>query len=253
MRCLVATTTNSRPQLILPRGLIFLAALWFAASLLLAMGLRTPVHATAASLEPGIRLMLQFVTLGLMIGWPLLRLSQPPTPLPAKQTLLDLLTLATLLQIIVWVPRVFTVWTVSRTAAIDAMLLAWMAMIGAIIASAIKPSQRSTSGHPAVRAIAMTACVALTLLGPLLVLLGASWTSVRSNLVAVGPFMGIASLAAGGATPASPTQWQAIAVIASAAGLCWLALGLMSIGRGQAGVRTLDARSAPAGESNASG
>ena len=81
------------PPLLLPRGLIFLASVWLVSSWLLAIGIRAPVQPSSASYPPGVRQMLLCVAAGLMIGWPLLRLSQTRPPYPIRQTLLDLLVL----------------------------------------------------------------------------------------------------------------------------------------------------------------
>ena len=74
------------PPLVLPRGLILLASAWLVASWVLAIGLRTPIEASSASYTPGVRLMLICLTIGLVIGWPLLRVSQPPMPFPVGST-----------------------------------------------------------------------------------------------------------------------------------------------------------------------
>ena len=63
------------PPLILPRGLIFLASLWLIASWIMALGLRTPLQPSSAAFTPGVRMMLLSVTIGLMMGWPLLLLT----------------------------------------------------------------------------------------------------------------------------------------------------------------------------------
>lgn len=219
MQTVIASESAPTSQIVLPRGLIFAAALWLIGSLAVAMGFRTPVHATAASLEPGIRLMLQCVVVGLMIAWPLLRLSQEPTRVSVRQTLLDLIALLTILQIVVWVPRMFTIWTVSRTAALDAMLVSWAMLVGAIVASAIG------GDRPVGRIVAMTACVTITLLGPLLIWIGAPLTEGTPNLTWLGPFMGVAHVAEGGATRPTTAQWQSITIISLAAGAAWVALG----------------------------
>ena len=40
-----------------------------------------------------------------MIGWPLLRLSQPAARLPMTQTILDVVVLLALLQVVIWPPH----------------------------------------------------------------------------------------------------------------------------------------------------
>ncbi|MHC5025110.1 MAG: hypothetical protein ACYTGG_14600, partial [Planctomycetota bacterium] len=115
-----------RPQVELPRGLIFLSSLWLIGSWGLSIGLRRPVEPSSASYTPGVRMMLLCVAIGIMIAWPLLRLSQRSTPRPLAQTLLDLTVLAALIQVVIWPLRLVTPWSPQRTAAVDATLLGWM-------------------------------------------------------------------------------------------------------------------------------
>jgi len=94
MAVMSSPTANSQRQTVqLPRALIFLASIWLIGSWMLTMGFRTPVHPSSASFTPGVRMMILSVVIGLMIGWPLLRLSQEATRLPIRQTLLDLVVL----------------------------------------------------------------------------------------------------------------------------------------------------------------
>ena len=141
------------PPLILPRGLIFLSSLWLIVSWLLAIGLRAPVQPSSASYTPAIREMLLCVTIGLMIGWPLLRLSQTCPPYPIRQTLLDLVVLLGLLQVVVWPLRLVTNWTPLRTAAIDATITGWHLLAGALVAAAVTTPRRGP------RILVMIACV----------------------------------------------------------------------------------------------
>ena len=106
--------TGSHTHLVLPRALIFLASLWLIGSWFLAIGVRPPVQPSASSYEPGVRLMLLCVTTGLMIGWPLLRLSQATSPAPLRQTLLDLVVLLSMAQVVIWLLRLVTTWSPAR-------------------------------------------------------------------------------------------------------------------------------------------
>ena len=71
-------TAVSSPPLILPRGLIFLASIWLIGSWFITIGLRTPIQPVSASYTPAVRMMLLCMVVGLMVGWPLLRLSLAP-------------------------------------------------------------------------------------------------------------------------------------------------------------------------------
>ena len=78
-------TVQEEPPLVLPRGLILLASIWLVVSWAVAIGFRTPVEATSASYTPGVRLMLISAAIGLVIGWPLLRLSQGRAVYPCRR------------------------------------------------------------------------------------------------------------------------------------------------------------------------
>ncbi len=208
------------PPLLLPRGLIFLASLWLIASWIIALGWRTPVQPSSASFTPGVRLMLLCVTIGLLIGWPLLRLSQSRPWYPIRQTLLDLLVLLGLVQVVLWPLRLVTTWTPLRTAAIDATLAGWLVLAGAIVASAIITERRGA------RLLAMIACVAMCLLGPALAWLGVITGVQAAELVSLSPLMAVRTLSEGIGTHPSAAQWTWIALLGFADIAVWIALGV---------------------------
>jgi len=210
------------PPLLLPRGLIFLASIWLIGSWLIAIGVRPPVQPSSASYTPGVRLMLFCVTSGLMIGWPLLRLSQTKPYYPIRQTLLDLLVLLGLVQVVVWPLRLVTSWSPLRTAAIDATLAGWVLLSGAVIAAAITTDRRGP------RVLAMLACVAMCLLGPAAAWLGALTGVDALQLVDLSPLMAVRTL--GEATGFGPTnvQWRWIMLLGIADAAVWAALAMTS-------------------------
>lgn len=215
-------TPDAASQLVLPRGLIFLAALWLVGSWMLTIGITPPVQASSASYEPGVRMMLQCVVIGMGIGWPLLRLSQTPPAKPIGQTVLDLLVLLTLLQVVIWLPRLLTIWPAIRAAAIDLSLIAWLMLIGAIVASGCMSRREGP------RTLAMVGCVAVCLAGPALLWIGMAAGFTFDAAVRLGPLMAVRDLTAGGATRPTPAQWGAITVVGIAAGAAWIALIVMS-------------------------
>ena len=75
-------------SLFLPRGLILLASVWLLASWGFAFGFQVPLEATSASYTPGVRILFICATIGLMTGWPLLRLTGPPSLYPIRQTII---------------------------------------------------------------------------------------------------------------------------------------------------------------------
>lgn len=206
-------------RLVLPRGLIFLASIWLIGSWLIAIGLRAPVQPSSATYTPSVRLMVQCVAIGLMIGWPLLRLSQTRPALPVRQTLLDLIVLMALVQIVLWPLRLVTSWTPLRTAAIDATICGWVVLAGAMVAAALGARQRGP------RTLAMLACVAMVLLGP-----AAAWVGVVSGvdameLIDLSPLMAVRTLGEGGSAQPTPMQWRWIGLLGLADLTVWLALG----------------------------
>lgn len=220
------------PALLLPRGLILLASVWLVASWVLAIGLRTPIQASSASYTPGVRVMLICLAVGLMVCWPLLRLSQPPMPYPIRQVLLDLIVLLALVQVVLWPLRLVTTWSVSRTAAIDATLTAWTVLSGACVASA------AGSPRSGPRNLAMLGCVGTCIIGPLTALVLVGFPSVAGlghRLARIGPPLEVHALSVGGKSPPTSDQWLWIGLVAVAAACCWIALLLVAaaVRRGQ--------------------
>lgn len=196
-----------RTPLVLPRALIFLASLWLVGSWLLAIGLLPPVHPSSSSYEHGLDMMLLCLGTGLMIGWPLLRLSQSATPAPLRQTVLDLLVMGSMIQVIIWPLRLVTAWSLGRTAAIDATLTGWMLLAGAVVASAIG------TNRPGPRSVAMLACVAMCLLGPAIAYLSALGGPFFEVLANLSPLMAAHMLGNGHGAPLLASELQLIGVL----------------------------------------
>lgn len=212
-----------RPPIELPRGLIFISAFWLIGTWFISMGWRTPVQISSASYTPSFRLMLLCLVIGLMIGWPMLRLSQRKQPLPLLQTLLDLSVLISLVQVIIWPLRMITPWTVLRTAAIDATICGWILLAGAIVASAIGTSRAGP------RNLAMLACVSLCLLGPGLATIGIDMGFNDIQLIDLSPLMAVRSLTEGGSSQPTSEQWQWIALLGFAGLAVWVILGILAL------------------------
>jgi hypothetical protein len=219
---------QSAPTLVLPRGLILLASGWLVASWVLAIGLRAPVEASSASYTPGVRLMLVCLAVGLVIGWPMLRMSQPPMTYPARQIILDLVVLLALLQVVIWPLRLVTPWSPLRTAALDATLVAWTLLAGAWVALAVGSSRAGP------RNLSMIGCVGMCVIGPALalVLVGIpSLEQLGQKLTRIGPLMEVHSLSQGGGAPPDAGQWAWIGLVALAAVTCWMGLLVASAAR----------------------
>ena len=214
---MAAPPTQLQP-LVLPRGLILLASIWLIGSWIGAIGLRTPVQPSAASYEPGVRLMLIGLTAGLLIAWPLLRLSQRASRLPARQVALDLIVLLALVQVVIWPVRLVTTWSPLRTAALDATLAGWVLLAGAIVASA------TGSNRAGPRHLAMAACVGMCALAPAVAWLGVESGFVAGELAWLSPLTAIHALGSEGGAPLRGEQWGQIAWLTLAAAASWAML-----------------------------
>ncbi len=223
-------TAYEEPPLVLPRGLIFLASIWLVVSWAVAIGFRTPVEASSASYTPGVRLMLISAAIGLIIGWPLLRVSQSRAEYPMTQTLLDLIVLLALVQVVIWPLRLVTPWSPARTAALDATLTVWTILAGALVASA------TGSHRTGPRNIAIIACVTMCLLGPLLALIGirgSAMAGVTPRPLQLGPLLEVYTLSKGGRTAPDGDQWMWISMVALAATAAWAGLITITLTRGR--------------------
>ncbi len=216
---------QQQPPLILPRGLILVASVWLLASWSVAIGFRPPIEALSASYTPGVRLMLISAVIGLVIGWPMLRLSLGTATYPIKQTVLDLVVLLALVQVVVWPVRLVTPWSPARTAALDATLVVWTVLAGAMVASAVGTKR---SGP---RNIAIFACLCMCLAGPSLAILGLHVRPLDGfshRLLGVGPLLEVHTLSGGGRTAPRADQWMWIGIVAAAAAATWSVLGVMT-------------------------
>ena len=197
--------TDAPSPLLLPRGLIILVSLWFFGSWLITIGLAPPVDPTSKSYEPGIQMLLTCLGIGLCVAWPLLRLSQEPLPSPARHSLLDLAVLACLLQVVLWPIRLVTRWSLDRTAAIDATMLAWLLSIAMALALATGPRAGVRR-----RAFAMLLCLAICLVAPTVRLFLHSGETGAGLLDMASPLAAVHHLAQGGHTPVGRETWVAV-------------------------------------------
>ncbi len=223
-------TADKEPPLVLPRGLIFLASIWLVVSWAVAIGFRTPVDASSASYTPGVRLMLITAAIGLIIGWPLLRVSQSRAEYPMTQTLLDLIVLLALVQVVIWPLRLVTPWSPARTAALDATLVVWTILAGALVASA------TGSDRTGPRNIAIIACVTMCLVGPVLAMIGIrgnAMTGLTPQLLQAGPLLEVYTLSHGGRTAPGGAQWMWISMVALAGAAAWAGLITITMMRGR--------------------
>jgi hypothetical protein len=224
------TTPLRLPRPTPPRGLIFLASAWLVASWVLTLGWRPPVQAHAASYIPGVRMLLLMLAAGLVLAWPLARLSGPQRPWPIRQALLDLVVLLCLVQVVVWPLRLVTRWPIERSAAIDLCLSGWAAAAAAAVVVGTIPARRAGG---VLRSGSMVVCVLLFGAMPFLgLVLGAPlpFTTLPGpespehwRVVAASPLTGLHALSAGGAVLPSADEWRVAQFPLWVAASLWLA------------------------------
>lgn len=206
----------------LPRSLVFLATGWLILSWAMTVGFERPLQPSSAAYEPAVQLMLGSMMAGLLLGWPLLRLSQPASPHPVRQTAIDLLVLVSMVQVVVWPLRLVTRWTVDRTAAIDAVIIGWLLLAGAVVAAAIGTRRAGP------RVLAMLVLMGLSLGGPLLWLLEPPEWMVGPRtghaLARMSPFMFTHHLGDGGGAPLTIRDWRWVGLLHAAMMIAWTSL-----------------------------
>ena len=139
-----------------PRGLVIAAGGWIIFSSIASFGFQLPLHLSPSSLTPSIRMLLLTCAVGMMIAWPLVRLSQTSRDRMILRTIVDALTLAFLWQLIIWPLRLGTPWPIERTLLLD--LLGIISLTGSVgIIAAASALQNSLA-----RGFAMICCILLT-------------------------------------------------------------------------------------------
>jgi len=113
------------------------------------------------STVPAVRWMVYAALMGLMLIWPMLRLSQRGTAALAG-TLLDWVCLMLVFQAVIWPLRLSGDWTMPQTWWLNATMGAWSLLTGLVIAWGRRVDRGS------IRTLAMVACVGLLLGEPAL-------------------------------------------------------------------------------------
>lgn len=180
----------------------------------------------------GFRLMLFAAMLGVMGGWPALRLSQATVAVGREVTpkqwawvtrrvFLDWLFLNLVFQAVMWPLRLAARWSWEQAIWIDASVAAWSLLAGLLIAW----GRRADSGG--VRALAMLACVGVVLAEPVLWWLGSVLVGDISGRMRVSPIQAMWGLSSPMArSTVYPWAQQVVAVgLAAVAG--WVVLAGM--------------------------
>lgn len=201
--------------LVVPRGLVVLAAAWIFLAWIILFGWKPPVQPQAASYSGGMQLLFVMVAVGATVLWPLLRLSGRPSSAPMLQAVFDALAMLVLLQVVVWPLRLVTNWTLPRSVAIDCALGASLMTTAAILGAA--HGLRS----PRARAIAMTILVALAAIPPLLDRMLGSPADPSPLAALSGPLL-LGRLSSPIPLDPSPAEWGMLKAAAAVAVAAWV-------------------------------
>ena len=207
----------------IPRGLLLGAMLYAVAAFVATVGLKAPIQPTSSAYTPMLRSLLAALAFGIVLLWPTARLAERGSAWPARRVALDAVTLAIALQAVFWPLHLVTQWTLARAAAVDLMLVGWIAAAGAAIACGLRPD-----GRPAAWSVAW---IAVSAGGPLLDALGAPapWPG------AFGPFVALMELAPVPERSSEPVEWARAAWPWTVAAVGWAAV-LRGTGRPATGV-----------------
>ena len=211
-----------------PRGLVIAAGGWIIFSAITSFGFQLPLHPSPSSLTPSIRMLLLTCAVGMMIAWPLVRLSQTSRDRMIIRTIVDALTLAFLWQLIIWPLRLGTPWPIERTLLLDLLVIILLAGSAGIIAAA------SALQSSLVRGIAMICCILLTVgLQIPLAAIGFTPTGISSVFLANIFQGGVPSLLSCMNSPASlpeSSEWESLVAYGIFNGaLCLVGLAFAAI------------------------
>lgn len=183
---------------------------------------------TVGTYSPAARIMLVVVAAGMMLLWPMVRLSQkPPTGSAARAALADLFVVQLPIQMVVWPLIVLASWPLATVGAIAAIFGVWGMLIGGMLAFAFTQSATMS------RTLWMVGVVVLSLGAP--VLLALRWTpgtppdpeyAMLSPLSAIPALTGYGF--SGPSGPVSSAQWTILVGIGCVGVLWWgaaIALG----------------------------
>jgi hypothetical protein len=166
---------NREPFRLVSRPLALGWCIWLLSSWLLGLAINPLVMATvlpdesriavAERLVPVVHVTMQMALLGVMVVWPVFRLSHSPPARVALRLGGDLLVLWAVFQVALWPLGYLSRWPVERVLAIDAILMTWSVPIALWI-------YLGWRGARVEMIVACLACV-LTWCGPVLWALGA--------------------------------------------------------------------------------
>lgn len=207
--------------------------------------------------RPALRVLLATVAAGVILVWPMIRLSQAgPAEHPGVASLKDFFAVVVPLQAIVWPQWVLAAWPVDAIGVLAASLTAWAVLSAGVQALYFRwergAGPAEGDGYDAVRggprAAMMVLFVGFAAAGPLL---GSAWMLVATGQwpapaggawwMLTSPITAVFELtrdrfSTGFSARAAPAHWAAAANVAVVGAVCWF--WSAARGRGAAGVRS---------------
>lgn len=221
----MSTVSDDRSSpLPIPRGLVFAASGWIAASWIIAIGVQPPLQPSSAVYTPAARMLLASMAIGGLVAWPLFRLSTATNPRPIASAMLDLATLVAMFQIVVWPLRLVTSWPADRTLLLDLHGVAWLASIAGLLAS-------TANRRGGARVWAMILVMLWLLLPPVLAMM----LGLPDDFARVSPLFEVWTIASDGPAEIAPGDWQRVSIEFGVAAMIWW-LAIATAGGGEESV-----------------
>lgn len=209
---------------------------------LAAIGVRGQV--TVDVYRPIAQVLLVTVAAGVVLVWPLVRLSQArPSRSGAWAAMTDYFVVVLPVQAIVWPQAFLTAWSLDALGAVSVMLASWGLLVAGMLAWALGPGLgREDRTRVPGSAVWMAVWVALVSGGPVVGQVLAGSGTPPNGAMLTSPLTAVHALTGGlpvGTLGSSVTagQWSMMLVPGVVGGLAWLGAWLREVWRGFRGAR----------------
>jgi len=153
----------------------------------------------------------------------MMRLSERPSRAPIRQVLIDFVTIAVLVHVVLWPLRLATSWSIDRMGLIDLFLFSWGLLIAAILAMTIG------SRLAIERVAAMISILVIALLGPIAYFLYLHMNWAMPPIWLDGPILGVLRETLGGGLNPDALSWKSTFGVGFAAAAAWVIVILLSV------------------------